>query len=172
MANKTIENILTRVSCRDYNSKKVSLKKLNQILEAGMMAPSAKNRQIAQITAIRTKSKVERLRSLSLEEADRDCIYGANTIVLVHGPRDDSFTVQDCSCILENIFIAANSLKIQSCWINQFDELLETSKGKRIKSKLQIPDDHRIVGAAILGFTDHPESLIIKKRKDDFISIK
>ena len=172
MANKTIEYICTRVSCREYNEKKVSLKKLEQILEAGKMAPSAMNRQIASITAVRSKSKVEQLRALSLEVANRDCMYGAKTIVLVHGPRDDKFTAQDCSCVLENIFIAANALKIQSCWINQFDDLFETPKGKRIKARLGIPEEDRIVGSAILGYAKHPEKLEIKERKADFITIK
>ena len=172
MANKTIETICTRVSCRDFNARKVSLGKLNAILEAGKMAPSAMNRQIANITCVRSKAKVEQLRILCLEEAKRDCLYGANTVVLVHAPRDNMFTVQDCSCILENIFIAALALKIESCWINQFDDLFETAKGSKIKSKLGIPEDHRVVGSAVLGYTDHPEKLAIKERKADFISIK
>ena len=172
MANKTLENICTRVSCREYNEKKVSLKKLQQILEAGKMAPSAMNRQIASITAVRSKAKVEQLRALSLEVGNRDCMYGANTIVLVHGPREDKFTVQDCSCILQNIFVAANALKIQSCWINQFDDFFESPKGKKIKARLGIPEDHRIVGSAALGFAKHPEALKSRPRKEDFISIK
>lgn len=172
MANKTIENICNRVSCREYNDKKVSLNKLQQILEAGKMAPSAMNRQIARITCIRTKSKVEQLRKLSLEVLNRDCMYGANTIAIVHGPRNDRFTIQDCSCVLENIFIAANALKINSCWINQFDDLFETDKGKRIKLRLSIPEDHKIVGAAILGFAKNRESLVSKQRVDGFITIK
>ena len=172
MANKTIETIVTRVSCRDYNNKKVSLKKLQMILDAGKMAPSAMNRQIAFITCVRSKGKLEQLRKLSIEEAKRDCMYGANTVVLVHGPREDSFTVQDCSCVLENIFVAAHALKIESCWINQFDDLFSTKVGTRIKSKLGIPENHRIVGSAVLGYTDHPEKLVIKERKSDYISIK
>ena len=172
MANKTLEVISTRVSCRDYNSKKVPIKKLESILNAGKMAPSAMNRQIASITCVRSKGKVEALRKLCLEEAKRDCMYGANTIVLVHGPREDSFTVQDCSCVLENIFLAARALKIESCWINQFDDLFATSKGSKIKAKLDIPEDNRVVGAAVLGYTDHPEKLVIKERKKNFITIK
>lgn len=172
MANKTIQMIMSRVSCREYNEKKVSLGKLNQILEAGKYAPSAMNRQIASITCVRSKNKVEKLRELSQEVAKRDCMYGANTVVLVHGPRDDKFTVQDCSCVLENIFVAANALNIQSCWINQFDDLFSTPKGAKIKVRLGIPDDHRVVGAAILGYAKDPSKLIVKERKPNFISIK
>ena len=74
MANKTLECIYSRVSCREYDEKKVSLKKLEAILEAGKMAPSAMNRQIASITCVRSKSNIEKLRALSLEEAKRDCM--------------------------------------------------------------------------------------------------
>lgn len=172
MANKTIQTILSRVSCRDYSEKKVSLGKVNQILEAGKYAPSAMNRQIANITCVRTKAKVERLRELLKELFGRDCLYGANTVVLVHGPRDDAFTVQDCSCVLENIFVAANALKVQSCWINQFDELFSTPKGMKIKERLGIPVENRVVGAAILGYAKDPSKLVVKQRKVDFISIK
>ena len=171
MANKTIAVIKTRVSCRDFNSKKVSLKKLQEILDAGKMAPSAMNRQIASITCVRSKSKVEALRKLCLEEAKRECLYGANMVVLVHGPRDDRFTFQDCSCVLENIFLAAHALKIESCWINQFDDLFVTPKGTKLKAKLGIPEENMIVGSAVLGYTDHPEKLVVKARKDNFVSI-
>ena len=172
MPNKTIQTILSRVSCREYSERKVSLGKLNQILEAGKCAPSAMNRQIAFITCVRTKGKVEKLRELSKEVVNRDCMYGANTVVLVHAPREDKFCVQDCSCVLENIFVAANALKVQSCWINQFDDLFSTPKGMKVKARLGIPEDHRVVGSAALGYAKHPESLKVKDRKVDFITIK
>ena len=172
MANKTIQTILSRVSCREYDDRKVSLGKLNQILEAGKYAPSAMNRQIASITCVRTKSKVEKLRELSKEVANRDCMYGANIVVLVHAPREDKFCAQDCSCVLENIFVAANALKVQSCWINQFDDLFSTPKGMKVKARLGIPAENRVVGAAILGYAKDPSKLVSKERKGDFITIK
>lgn len=92
MANKTIENIKNRVSCRSYLDKKVSLKKVLEIAEAGKFAPSAKNRQIANIFIINSKKYVEKLRQLSLNIFDRDCMYGAKTVILVGGPRGDKFT--------------------------------------------------------------------------------
>ena len=81
MANKILECICTRVSCREYNEKKVSFKKLEAILEAGKMAPSAMNRQIASITCVRSKSGVEKLRSLSLEEINRDFVWSKHNCI-------------------------------------------------------------------------------------------
>ena len=172
MSNKTIELIKSRVSCRAYSEKKVSLKKVLEIAEAGRFAPSAMNRQICNIYIINSKSKVEKLRTLSVKLRERDCMYGAKTVILVGGPRDDKFTFQDGSCILENMFLAAHALKISSCWINQFDDLFQEKDGLKVKKSLGIPDDYRIVGACILGYPKEGTVLASKPRKEDFIQIK
>ena len=171
MENKVLRTIKERVSCRAYSEKKVSLKKALEVAEAGKYAPSGKNRQIANILVVNSKKYEERLRKLSEKELGRDCMYGAKTIILVSGPRDDAFTFQDCSCILENMFVAANALKIASCWINQFDVLFESKDGLKIKKALGIPEEHRIVGSCILGYPQEGTALSVKERKEDFIKI-
>ena len=172
MANKTLELIKSRVSCREYSDKKVSLKKVLEIAEAGRFAPSGMNRQICNIFVFNSKSKVEKLRTLSIKLRERDCMYGAKTVILVGGPRGDRFTDLDGSCILENMFLAAHALKINTCWINQFDELLQEKDGLKVKKALGIPEDFRIVGACILGYAKNPEALKVKPRKEDFIIVK
>ena len=133
MDNKVVSTIKNRVSCRNYSSKKVPLNKLKTIAECGMMAPSDMNKQIANILVLKSKNVIEKLRKLSLDVLGNDCFYGANNMIIVYGPKDNPFTLQDCSCILENMFIDASSLKINSCWINQVDKLLNDPKGKKVK---------------------------------------
>ena len=171
MANKTIENIKNRVSCRSYSEKKVSIKKVMEIAEAGKFAPSGKNRQISNIFIVNSKRNVEKLRGLSEKLLNRDCMYGARTVILVVGPREDPFTFQDCSCILENMFIAASALKIGSCWINQFDDLFNTKDGLKVKKSLGIPEDFRVVGSCILGYPSNGKLPGVKPRKEDFIKV-
>jgi nitroreductase len=171
MANKTVEIIKSRVSCRSYSDKKVSLKKAIEIAEAGKYAPSGMNRQIANIFLVHSKGKVEKLRDLCLKVAGRDCMYGAKTVLLVGAPRGDRFTDLDSTCILENMFLAAHALKINTCWINQFDELFHTKDGLKVKKSLGIPEDYRITGACVLGYAKNPESLKVKPRKEDFIKV-
>ena len=171
MANKTLEIIKNRVSCRSYSDKKVSIKKVMEIAEAGKFAPSGKNRQIANIYVVNSKRNVEKLRKLSLKILNRDCMYGAKTIILVAGPRDDQFTFQDCSCVLENMFVAAKALNIASCWINQFEELFNEKDGKKVKQSLGIPEDFYIVGSCALGYPTDASALKVKPRKEDFIKV-
>lgn len=169
---KTIDVIKSRYSCREYSDKKVSLKKLNEILLAGQSAPSAMNRQIATITAVRRTSNVEALRELGKLLAKRDVMYGSKTIVLVHAPRDDKFCIQDSACILENIFVSAAALKIDSCWINQFDELLSSEEGKKLRKKLGIPQENMIVGSAALGYRKEGSKVELKDKSNIAIDIR
>ena len=171
MSNKVIDTIKNRVSCRQYSDKKVSLKKVLEIAEAGKYAPSAMNRQIANIYVVNSKRYVEKLRTLSIKTRERDCMYGAKTVILVAGPRDDRFTYQDCSCVLENMFVAANALKIASCWINQFEDLFSTKEGLKVKKSLGIPEEQCVVGACILGYPADGVLPNSKERKEDFIKV-
>ena len=171
MKNKTVDLIKSRVSCRSYSDKKVPFKKVLEVAEAGKYAPSGMNRQICNIYVVKSKRCMDKLRTLSLKIREKDCMYGAKTIILVGGPKDDPFTFQDGSCILENMFLAAHALKIDSCWINQFEQLFETKDGEKVKKSLGIPEDYRIVGSCILGYAKEPESLKVKERKSDFIKV-
>ena len=171
MANKTLNIIKNRVSCRSYSDKKVPIKKIMEIAEAGKYAPSAMNRQIANIYVVNSKRYVEKLRTLSLTIRQKDCMYGAKTIILVAGPKDDRFTYQDCSCVLENMFVAARALNIDSCWINQFNDFFETSDGKKVKKSLGIPEDFIVVGSCALGYASADAQLSVKPRKEDFIKV-
>ena len=171
MENKVLKLIKSRVSCRAYSEKKVSLKKALEVAEAGKFAPSAKNRQIANIYVVNSKRYVEKLRTLSLNEQNRDCMYGAKTVILVGAPREDMFTDKDCSCILENMFLAAHALKLSSCWINQFDDLFNTKNGLKVKKALGIPEDFMVVGSCALGYPAENAVLAVKPRKEDFIKV-
>lgn len=171
MENKVIKTIKTRVSCREYSDKKVPFSKVMMVAEAGKFAPSGKNRQIANIFVVKSKRLVEKLRMLSINILNRDCMYGAKTVLLVTGPKDDPFTFQDCSCVLENMFVAAHSLNLASCWVNQFNDLFESKDGLKVKKQLGIPEDHRVVGSCILGYPKESTILAVKDRKEDFIKV-
>ena len=166
--NKTIEIIKNRVSCRSYSDKKVSKAKLEQIVEAGKMAPSAMNRQICNILVIKSSRLLEKIREASITCLNRDCMYGAKSLCIVTGKKDEPFVIQDGSCILENMFIAAAALKIDSCWINQFNDLLSDERNKKLRKRLGLTDEDRVVGAAIFGYRKEA-NIPSKNRKEDFV---
>ena len=169
--NKTIEIIKSRVSCRSYSEKKVPSSKINQILEAGKYAPSGMNRQICNILFIKNKRVLLSIREALKEKFNRDCLYGAPHLVIVYGKRDEPLMVKDASCILENMFVAANALKVDSCWINQLEDLLSDSKYLKLRKRLGLVEDDKVVGSIILGYRKEGTNIPVKPRKEDFIKV-
>ena len=169
--NKVIDTIIHRVSCRLFSDKKVPASKLNQILEAGKYAPSGMNRQICNILVIKSKKVREAIRSALQEKFGRDCLYGAPSFCLVYGKKEQPLMVQDASCILENMFIAAASLHIDSCWINQMEDLLNDPAYAKLKKRLGLTEEDRVVGSIALGYRKEGVEIPVKPRKEDFIRV-
>ena len=169
MENKVIKTIKSRTSTRSYLPKNVPLKKLEAILECGKMAPSGMNRQICSILLLRKKSLLNALKALGEEVRGRDCYYGAPVAILVYGPKEDKFTQVDAACILENMFVAAESLGLGTCWINQTEELLSSPKGLKLRKKLGIGEDQVVVGSCIVGYKD--KETPVKPRREDLVRI-
>ncbi len=168
--NETLKTIANRRSCRCYNEKKVPLEIVKEILIAGTKAPSALNKQSASIICLQEESVVENLRKRLTDFKGKDPLYGAKTVVIVYADKNSRFAVQDASCILENMFLAATSLGIASCWINCLHDYFATEEGNQFKKEILNLDDEKItVGTCILGYS--VEEIPEKEKKSDYIKI-
>lgn len=69
---------------------------------------------------------------------------------------------------MENIMLAAESLGVNSCWINRAKEEFDSEEGKAILRELGIEGDYVGVGHAALGYTTKPIPAP-KPRKEDYV---
>lgn len=139
MLNEVLENIKSRRSVRTYTEQQVSAENLNLILEAATYAPSGMNYQTWHFTAIQdadilrelnekikgafAKSDEPRLQERGHSET-YCCYYHAPTLIIVSNEPTQWWASMDCACAMQNIFLAAKSLGIGSCWINQLGRLV------------------------------------------------
>ena len=64
----------------------------------------------------------------------------------------------DCACVLENMFIAAESMGIGSVWINQFETIKYLPDVVEFCESVGIVKDHYVFGAAGFGYpAEKPE---------------
>lgn len=162
--NHVIENIKERRSCRDYKKEQIAKTELELILEAGLLAPTGMNRQETLFTVLQGKSLD--LFTAAVREAfkrgegcekrdvadDYVCCYNAPTLVLVSGSRNNSNSNSDCACALQNMFLAAASLGVASCWINQPRNTSDAPLVRALLDQYGIPEDHIVYGSAALGY--------------------
>lgn len=170
--NETLKTILSRRSVRSYQPKQITDEELNTILKAGTYAPSAMNQQSSHFTVIQNKDVMNELVTLAKEvmNQDRNPFYDAPTVVLVFGKKDNLAPVQDASLAIENMFLAAASLNIGSCWINCVNRVFDTEKGRSLQRKIGISEEYMSVGSCALGYASG-DAKEPAPRKADFINI-
>ncbi len=169
MSNQVIENILSRRSVRSYKDTQVSDKALELILQSGEYAPSGMGKQSPVIVAVQKKETIEKLAKMNAEimGSDSNPYYGAPTILIVLADKNAKTYVQDGSCALENMMLAAHSLGLSTCWINREYEMFNTDEGKGLLKEWGLSDDLVGVGALSLGYSNG-EVKEAKPRKENY----
>lgn len=115
-----------RYSVRAYTSEPVEDEKLEQILEAGRLAPTAANRQPIRILVVETEGRKEELRRIYGREWFVDaplvlCICGIDAEAWVRSHDGKSYLDVDATIVMDHIVLAATSLGLGTCWIAAFD---------------------------------------------------
>ena len=152
--------IKTRKSVREYLDKPVEDEKLNVILEAGRLAPSASNRQEWRFIVVRDPKTRRKL----AEAASSQAFVGQASVVIVACAETDNHVMRcgqlcypiDVAIALDHMSLVATELGLGTCWIGAFNE-------QRVKEILGIPEEIRVVQLMPLGYPSDT-SLIRKSR--------
>lgn len=173
MESKVLDIIRERFSVRDYLDKEIEEDKLQLILEAARLAPSASNSQPWHFYVVKDKRKISEL-AQKMPLGSRAVInsFIARAPVLIAataGPinivrRALSFIVNkkwyylDVAIALEHMVLTAWELGVGSCWIGWFDE-------KKVKSVLGVPAGEEVIALLTLGYTKERPGAFPKHRK-------
>ena len=168
--NETIKTLMERRSIRKFKPAQIKEEELNTILDAGMYAPSGANQQSALFVVIQDKETLKKLSAMNAAVLGKDIdpYYGAPTLILVFADKSKVTPIEDASLALGNMFNAAASLCIGSCWVHRTKPMFETAEGKDLLRKWGVTGDHIGVGSCILGYPDgeYPKTA---PRKDNFV---
>ena len=142
------EVIQNRYSCKKYSERPLEPEKLEVILEAGRLAPTAKNLQEQRIYVLRSAE------ALSKVDAVTPCRYGAGTVLAVAFDRNTVFTypggkrdsgVEDATIVATHMLLAAADAGVDSCWINFFDP-------DQLAASLGLPENEEVLMLMDLGY--------------------
>lgn len=163
--NEVICAIEGRRSIRSYRTDPVPEEKLEAVVKAGLMAPSAMNQQSWHFVVISGKG-AERYRTYCIEKLGRDSYYGAPAMILVFGKKDAIAPVCDGSLAIGNLLLAAKALGLGSCWIHCVNDLF---KEEAAAAEWGVPAGYRPVGSVALGFPAG-EAPAAKPRKEGTVT--
>ena len=184
--NAVIRNIIERRSVRRYvQTRTVSENDLMTILKAGAYAPSAMNAQAWHFTAVADAEKLIALNAAVKEQmgasdierniarskdATYNFYYHAPLLIIVSASDKAYYPREDAACALENMFLAAASLGLGSCWINQLSNgVSEAPVVRAVLDKLGVPAANKVYGCAAIGYAS--ETSPMKDRASGVVNI-
>jgi len=144
----------TRYSCRSFCDKKVEREKLESILEAGRVAPTAVNYQPQRILVLQEKEQLEKL---------KECTpYGWNApiVMIVCYDQNTSWKrkydgndegVVDASIVTTHMMLEAFDLGLGTTWVGSFDP-------EKVREVYQIPKHYEIVALLPIGYPSEEAS--------------
>ena len=160
-----LDALKSRYSLRDFAEREIKEEKLEKILEAGRLAPTASNQQ-------RTKDIVVRDPALRAGIADachwQAFVGEAPAILVVCADNDrvmrcgQSARAVDCCIALSFMCAEAASLGVQGCWIGAFE-------ADKVRALLGIPEEYVVAAVFPLGYAAKDDGARrVKKPLEEF----
>jgi nitroreductase len=150
--------IRKRSSVRSFMNKPIEDEKLVAVLEAGRLAPSAKNLQEWRFIIV----KDHKTRRKLAYAANAQMFVGEAPVVIVACAVTDEHVMScgqlcypiNVAIALDHISLAAIELGLGTCWIGAFD-------AEKVKEILAIPEDVKVVDMMPLGY---PAYVVAKEK--------
>lgn len=142
------EVIKDRYSCKKYSDKPLGKEKLERILEAGRVAPTAKNLQEQHIYVAQSEEALKKI------DKATPCRYNAPVVLVVAFDKNNVFTypggkrdsgVEDAAIVATHLTLAAYSEGVDSCWLNFFNP-------DDLAKDLGLPENEEILMLLDLGY--------------------
>jgi len=157
--------IQERRSIRRYSSRPVEEEKLQKVLEAARLAPSARNSQLWKFIVVRDEGTRKQL----AEAAPRGQFIKDAPVVIVACGLSPGFMscgqarhTVDVSIAVSFMILEAYELGLGTCWLGCHDPV-------RFRKILGIPDDVEIVAVTPLGYPDETPAPKPRKALDEIV---
>ena len=144
-----LDLVKERFSVRDFLPKEIESDKLDQILLAGNVAPTARNIQPQRIYVLKSKESLDKMREIT------KMVYNAPIVLLVcvdldevwKNPLEEGYNTSemDASIVGTHMMLEAQDLGLGSTWIGYFDP-------EKTREVYQIPENLVIVSLLAIGY--------------------
>ncbi len=145
-----MEAITGRRSIRKFKKDDIEPEKLEKVLEAGRLAPSAGNGQTWKFIVVRDETVRKSLQELTIT---KHCLENAPVIIVACGLNRDVMTcghrvdTVDVSIAMSYMLLEAHEQGLGTCWMACYDE-------NQVKELLGIPESASVVMITPLGYAD------------------
>jgi len=167
MRNMEFHDIIKkRYSVRGYQSKEVEKEKLEKVLDAARLAPTAVNKQPFQLIVIETRGREEELKTIYPAEwfTEAPLVICACAVKSESWTRRDgrNYVEVDTAIAMDHLILQATELGLGTCWIAAFNV-------EAAREVLKVPDDVEPLLFTPLGYPDAEPRGMGRKKLDELV---
>ncbi len=154
-----LETLQNRRSVRKYTEAPIAKETLTAVLQAGLLSPSSRGNRPWELIVVEDKELLAKMADCRVGSARM--LTGAQAAVVVVADETVSDVwVEDCSIVMSNMHLMADSLGLGSCWIQ--GRLRNAPQGEPtevyLRNLLGFPENYRLEAVLSLGMPQsHPE---------------
>ena len=171
--NEIIRAMEERRSIRSFKPDMPRKEDIDQIIEAGLYAPSGMGRQSAIVLAVMDKRQRDKLAQINASIMGRsgDPFYNAPVVLIVLADKKCFTGIYDGSLVMGNMLLAAHSLGLGGIWIHRAKEEFEMPEYKQLLKDLGVEGEWEGVGHCAIGYIngEAPEAAPRKERRVFYI---
>ncbi|MBR2809290.1 MAG: nitroreductase family protein [Erysipelotrichaceae bacterium] len=151
----TLDVINTRSSIRAFKAEMIDENLCRTLVEAGLKAPTATNRQEIHITVTTNDNPVnDKIQKDLNPNAEKSFYYHAPLVFYLSGEDGFGWTAIDAGIAVENIHLAAKELGLGSVILGCMDKVLNGEKKAEYAKLLAIPEGYSFKIAIAIGYPD------------------
>jgi nitroreductase len=158
--------IAKRQSTRAYLDKPVQEDKLNRILEAARLAPSAHNGQKWKFVVVRDPGRRQQM----MKACNNQPMIGQAPVVIAAIALDPEWKMPcgvyshpvDLGIAVEHMALAAVDEGLGACWVGAFSQ-------DKVKEVLQIPGRYVVVGVLPIGYSNQQRAPSSRKSIEEIV---
>lgn len=159
-ADVVVDNILTRRSIRDYKEEPVCREQMRRVVECGLYAPNAMNKQTWAVRVVDSKEFIDGVTSVAVaenpaikEQANfRNIFRNAPTVAFIAVPEESYSGEFDAGLLSENMMLSAWSMGIGSCCLGSVVPVMNSVAARPYLERLQLPEGYKLLVAIAFGY--------------------
>lgn len=162
--NETMQSILNRRSTRKYTSDLIPAETLQQIIYAGVWAPTARNEQEITI-AVMDGPALRQAFKEAYEAAGgrKNFDYGCPVFLFLYGDKNFPYTELDSGIVVENMAIAAEGLGLGTVIIGCIRDFMRSEAGAPWREKIGMTENDLFTIGLCIGGIAEPTKPQVRK---------
>ena len=162
LKNQVVETIMTRRSVRQYKPQAVEREKMQTIVECGINAPNAMNKQPWEVRVVDNADYINGVTDLykkanpkaAEDPAFKNMFRNAPTVVFIGHDTESESSPFDCGLLAENMMISAWSMGIGSCCLGSPARFMKTPEAAEYLQKLGFSEGYELLYCIGFGYPD------------------